>query len=296
MNGILNVLKPPGKTSFQVVSLIRKLSGERRVGHAGTLDPQATGVLLLCLGQATKVVQFLSEATKVYHAEIELGIITDTWDSSGRVIQREEPSSVSKAQLEKVLPSFLGTIEQTPPMYSAIRYKGRRLYELARQGIEVERKRREVHLFHLELLEWQPPLFTIEVECSGGTYIRSLAYDIGQSLGCGACLKELVRLKCGSFSLEEAIDPSSIEEAFHYGYWQSLLYPVDEALLNWDALILGREKEETIKKGLPVPLVSQEGCPDRCRAYSLEGRFLAILRSSREKIIWHPDKVFLSTS
>jgi len=296
VNGILNVLKPPGKTSFQVVSLIRKLSGERRVGHAGTLDPQATGVLLLCLGQATKVVQFLSEATKVYHAEIELGIITDTWDSSGRVIQREEPSSVSKAQLEKVLPSLLGTIEQTPPMYSAIRYKGRRLYELARQGIEVERKRREVHLFRLELLEWQPPLFTIEVECSGGTYIRSLAYDIGQSLGCGACLKELVRLKCGSFSLEEAIDPSSIEEAFHYGYWQSLLYPVDEALLNWDALILGREKEETIKKGLPVPLVSQEGCPDRCRAYSLEGRFLAILRSSREKIIWHPDKVFLSTS
>ena len=291
IDGILNILKPPGKTSFQIVSLIHKLSGEPRVGHAGTLDPQASGVLLLCLGRATKVVQFLSEANKVYRAEIELGVITDTWDSEGKVIQKGDPSGVDRAQLEKVLSSFLGTIEQTPPMYSAIRYKGRRLYQLARKGIEVERKRRKVHLFRLELLNWQPPSFTIEVECSGGTYIRSLAYDIGQSLGCGAYLKKLIRLRCGSFSLEEAINLSSLEEAFHCGYWQSLLYPVDEALLNWDTFLLGKEKEETIKRGQPLSLPSG----DRCRAYSLEGDFLAILHQSREKL-WHPDKVFLSIS
>ena len=300
INGILNVLKPPGKTSFKVVSFIRRLSGEPRVGHAGTLDPEATGVLLICLGQGTRMSKFLADTTKTYCAQIELGVITDTWDSSGRVTQRSDPSFVTRRQLEKVLDSLRGTIEQTPPMYSALKYKGKRLYQLARAGIEVTRKRREVHILRLELLEWQPPTFTVEVDCSGGTYIRSLAYDIGQLLGCGACLNKLVRLRCGSFGIEEAIDLSLLEEAFHYGYWENFLYPIDEALLDWDAAILGKDSEHAIRNGRSVPLfleaenaLAYSSSTERCRAYSLDGRFIATLHLQAKERIWHPEKVFL---
>jgi tRNA pseudouridine55 synthase len=296
VDGILNILKPPGKTSFQVVSLVQRLSGEKRVGHAGTLDPEATGVLILCLGQGTRIIQFLAGAAKTYRAEIELGITTDTYDASGKITQRRDPSLATREQVKQVLDSLCGSIEQIPPMYSAIRYKGKRLYQLARQGIEVPRKPRMVQIFRLEFLEWQPPFITIEVECSAGTYIRSLAQDIGQTLGYGAYLRRLVRLKSAPFHIAEAIPLSLIEEAFHQGYWQCFLYSIDEVILNWGAVILSKESEMNLSKGCPLSLGTEEKnftySGDRCRAYSIDGRFLAVLRFQEVVNLWHPEKVF----
>jgi len=188
VDGILNINKPAGMTSFRVVALVRRLSGERRVGHAGTLDPAATGVLPVCLGRATRVVKFLMDTTKTYRAEIELGIATDTGDASGQIVQKGDPFSISREALESALVSFCGSIRQTPPMYSAVKYQGKPLYRLARAGITVERKSRPARIYNLELVDWQPPVFTIEVACGKGTYIRTLASDLGQVLGCGAYL------------------------------------------------------------------------------------------------------------
>jgi len=218
MDGILNINKPWGKTSFSIVAMVKRLSGERRVGHAGTLDPAATGVLPVCLGQGTRIIEFLVDATKAYRAEIELGMVTDTYDASGRIIQRGDPSGISQNQLESVLTSFCGLIWQTPPMYSAVKYQGKPLYELARTGITVERGSRLTEIHRLELVDWQPPVATIEVVCGKGTYIRSLAYDLGQALGCGAYLKSLIRLRCGLFDIREAVSVPQLEDAFRYGY------------------------------------------------------------------------------
>lgn len=294
VDGILNVLKPAGKTSFAVVSLVRRWSGERRVGHAGTLDPDATGVLVLCLGQATRIVEYLAGAGKTYRAEIELGITTDTYDAAGKVVGRGDPSSVTEEQVQQALGSFRGTLAQVPPMHSAIHYRGKRLYELAREGVEVEREPRRVEISRLELLVWQPPGFTIEVDCGGGTYIRSLAHDIGQALGCGAHLKSLVRLRSEPFHVDNAVSLTVLEEAFSSGGWQPYLHPLDEVLLNWPAAILDGEQEDLVRRGIDVELhFAGDGRPagDRCRAYSWDGRFLAVLARTAAGL-WHPEKVF----
>lgn len=293
VDGILNITKPRGKTSFEIVSLVRKQSGERSVGHAGTLDPEATGVLLVCLGQGTRLTEFLTSARKTYLAEIELGIATDTYDASGKIIYRGNPSFVTRERLEEALGSFSGAIEQCPPMYSAVKYKGKRLYELARAGIEVERRKRKVYISRLTLVDWQPPCFTVEVECSAGTYVRSLAHDLGQTLGCGAHLKNLVRVRCGLFSLEDSVALPLLEDAFRYGYWQSFLYPIDEVLLQEKAAIVAEKSEQAIRKGQSLSLDdSLEG--GRCRAYSIHGHFFAVLSFESDKGLWHPDKVFLN--
>ena len=252
MDGILNINKPQSKTSFSIVSLVRRLSGEKRVGHAGTLDPLATGVLPICLGQGTRVIEFLLDAPKSYRAEIEFGVVTDTDDATGSIISRGDPSGISQEQLLKALNSFCGLISQTPPMYSAVKHQGKPLYKLARLGIEVERKSRLRWIYHLELINWQPPVATIEVECERGTYIRALARDLGQLLGCGATLRNLLRLRCGSFSLEDAISLSQLEDGFRYGYWQRFIYPIDSVLLHWAAVVLSDDAEEDIRNGRPL--------------------------------------------
>lgn len=294
VDGILNVLKPAGKTSFAVVSMLRRWSGERRVGHAGTLDPDATGVLVVCLGQATRIVEFLAGAGKTYRAGIELGVTTDTYDAAGKVVGKCDPSSVTEEQLRRTLESFRGTVAQVPPMHSAVHHKGKRLYELARKGVEVEREPRQVEISRLDLLDWQPPLVTIEVDCSGGTYIRSLAQDIGVALACGAHLKNLVRLKSGSFHVDEAVSLEVLEEAFRSGDWQGHLHPMDEVLLDWPAAILDREGESLVRRGTDVELhfagdTGPAGC--HCRAYTTDGHFLAVLVKTDEGL-WHPEKVF----
>lgn len=292
MDGILNIDKPQGITSYRVVALVKRLSGERRVGHAGTLDPMATGVLPVCLGQATRVVEFLADASKTYRAEIELGLTTDTYDASGRVIQRKEPAAIHREQVEAALASFRGVIRQTPPMYSAIRHQGRKLYELARAGITIERKSRPATIYRLDMVDFQPPVITIEAECSKGTYIRSLAHDLGQVLGCGAILKDLIRLSYGPFDIKDALSVPQLEDAFRYGYWEHYIYPIDHVLSTWPAVVVDEATEQVIRNGVPVALPLEPSGGHRCRAYTADGHFLSVLRFEPEKGQWHPEKVF----
>lgn len=295
MDGILNINKPLGRTSFSLVAMVKKLTGERHVGHAGTLDPAASGVLPICLGQGTQIVEFLMNTTKVYQAEIELGTVTDTYDGSGRVKQRGDPSGISQHQLESALASFCGVIRQTPPMYSAVKYHGKPLYKLARAGITVERKSRLVRIHRLELIDWRPPVATVKVTCGKGTYLRSLAYDLGQVLGCGAYLKGLVRLNYGPFDVKDAISTFQFEEACRYGYWPYFLYPVDSVLLSSAAMVVGKEVGQSLQTGRPLTLGKGGATPaDHCRVYILDGSFLGMLRFNAEKGQWEREKVFLS--
>ncbi len=310
MDGILNINKPSGMTSFGVVALVKRLSRERRVGHAGTLDPVATGVLPVCLGQGTRVIEFLAGAAKTYQARIELGAATDTYDASGKVTRKSDPSGVSLGQLEAALAAFRGLIQQTPPMYSAVKHKGRKLYELARAGISVERKSRPARIYNLEIVDWQPPAVTVRVECGKGTYIRSLAHDLGQSLGCGAYLKDLVRLSYGPFEVQTAVSLSGLEDAFRYGYWRHYVHPIDSVLLHWEAMVVNEVTRDVIRKGAPVPpgdgdntYGSLAGRPpvrtdteSGCRTYTLDGHFLGVLRFKPESGQWQPEKVFLQSA
>lgn len=299
MDGILNINKPQNKTSFSIVALVKRLSGERRVGHAGTLDPAATGVLPVCLGRGTRVTEFLVDTTKTYHAQIELGVATDTYDSSGQITQQGDPSGINRELLESALDSFRGSIRQIPPMYSAVKHRGQPLYELARAGIKVERKSRPAQIHRLELISWQPPIVTVEVECGKGTYIRSLAHDLGQSLGCGAHLSSLIRTRCGLFDIKDAISISQLEEAFLYGYWQYFVYPLDIVLRHQSAIVVNNTTEEIIKKGSPLTLEHSDSSENdypgqnHCRAYTLDGRFLGVLHHLPEKGLWQPKKVLL---
>jgi tRNA pseudouridine55 synthase len=291
IDGILNIDKPLGPTSFQVVAKVKRLTGLRRVGHGGALDPLATGVLPVCLGQGTRVAEFLMLASKTYRAQIELGITTDTYDAAGKVLQRINPSEVSHQRLEQVLAQFRGWLEQTPPMYSALRHQGQRLYKLARAGLEVARRPRRVHLSRLELVDCQLPLFTIEVDCSKGTYIRSLAHDLGQALGCGAYLKNLVRLRCGTFDLRDATSLASFEKLVCQGEWLPLVHPMDTVLSPLKAVVVGQAEQQDIEQGRLLALETNAD-EEICRAYSQDGRFLALLRVQKESGLWHPYKVF----
>ena len=291
MDGILNINKPRGRTSYSVVAMVKRLIGERRVGHAGTLDPAATGVLPVCFGRATRVIEFLMDTTKAYQAQIELGVVTDTYDADGEVIERKDSSGVSRDELESALGSFCGSIWQTPPMYSAVKYHGTPLYKLARAGIEVERKSRLAEIYHLELISWQPPVATIEVACGKGTYIRSLAHDLGQSLGCGASLKKLTRLRNGGFDIKDAVSVTQLEDAFRYGYWQHFVYPPDVVLSHWSAMVIGDDASRAIRNGCPISYLEQHPSSEYCRAYTLDGCFLGVLRFNPQREQWQPRKV-----
>jgi tRNA pseudouridine55 synthase len=309
MDGILNINKPPGKTSFDVVARVKRLTGERRVGHAGTLDPTATGVLPICLGRAGRIVEFLQEATKTYRAQVELGAATDTYDESGQITQRGDASGIDRKQLTAALTPFTGLIYQTPPMYSAVKHQGKRLYQLARAGIQISRPSRPVKIRQLLLIDWQPPLATIEVVCGKGTYIRALAHDLGQALGCGAHLKNLIRSRYGIFNLSEAISIEQLEDACQHGYWQHFVHSPDRALSHWAAIIVNDDGEQWIRNGRSFtlnndPSPTQIGnqtqdnrdvycSSDRCRAYTRDGCFLGVLRFDLENRKWQPTKVFL---
>lgn len=295
-HGLLNVFKPAGITSFQVVRLVRRWSRVQAVGHGGTLDPLAEGVLPIALGQATRVLEFFPDSVKRYRARIRLGITTDTYDAAGRVTSEEETSSLGPEQIEAALERFRGSLQQVPPMYSALKQGGKRLYQLARLGQEVPRPPRLVEVFHLELSAWQPPSFTLEIVCSRGTYVRSLAHDLGQALGCGAHVSDLLRLQDGPFHVEDSISLPDLEQAFRDGTVMPLLYPLDEPLLHWKAAILGPQKVEQVRHGRLLTLGhSGELPPDggRCRAYSVDGDFIALLSYLPARGLWQPQKVFL---
>ncbi len=293
MDGILNVNKPSGCTSFSVVGLVRRLSGERRVGHAGTLDPAASGVLPVCLGRATRVIEFLMETTKTYRAEIEFGVATDTGDAEGQVTRRGDASIVTREALLAALKSFQGEIEQVPPMFSALKLGGRPLYELARAGVTVERQARKVTIYGIELVGWEPPIANVRVDCGRGTYIRSLAMDLGEKLGCGAHLRSLVRTRVGQFDIARAVPLAELESALRAGYWLRYLDAPDTVLLDWPALIAGEETEAYIRHGRPLSGCVSAGTPDgRCRAYTLDGSFIGVLRFNAAESQWQPEKVF----
>ncbi len=291
ISGILNINKPAGMTSHDVVAAVRRITGEKRVGHAGTLDPMATGVLLVCLGQATRVTEYLMDAPKRYRAGIVLGIATDTYDAEGRVTHRSPSVSFTRAQIEEALSSFFGRIEQVPPLYSAIKHQGVPLYKLARRGISVERKPRLVEIYDIELIDWSSPLLTIEVECSKGTYIRSLAHDLGEKLGCGAHLRELVRLASGHFTLEDALTLEEFAESFSQGRWRDLLHPLDEALFGFDAVVVDRDAEYRIRHGQQIEWDGPVSTP-LCRAYSQAGELIGLLERDPRTGLWQPRKVF----
>ena len=308
MDGLLNIDKPLGNTSFSIVAMVKRLSGERRVGHAGTLDPAATGVLPICLGRGTRIVEYLMGTTKTYRAQIEFGVATDTYDASGEITQRGDPSGISQEQLESALASFHGLIQQIPPMYSAVKHRGQPLYKLARAGITIERRSRPTKIYKLELIGWQPPVATVEVECGKGTYIRSLAHDLGQSLGCGANLKSLIRLKYGIFDIDNAVSIPVLEDAFHHGHWHQFVYPIDIALSHLRAIVVNNTVEDIIRKGgsfvipehdtgstqcLPQQYPEASSTETHCRAYTIDGNFLGVMRLDTEKGQWQSYKVFL---
>jgi tRNA pseudouridine55 synthase len=295
LDGLLNINKPAGTTSYGVVARVKRWSGERRVGHAGTLDPDATGVLPVCLGQATRVVAFLVDTAKTYRAEVELGVTTDTFDASGNIISRGDPSGATLTRINEVLVSFRGPIRQTPPMFSALKHRGRPLYKLARAGVSIDRRSRPVTIYRLDLVSWRPPDAILEIECSKGTYIRSLAHDLGQFLGCGAYLKGLVRTRSGIFDIKDAVTMAELEEAFRRGDWQRFLRPIDSILEHLPAVFIERVDEAAIKNGSSIALAANLDTEKSLRAYSQDGRFLAILRYLPELDLWHPEKVFMST-
>jgi tRNA pseudouridine55 synthase len=291
LDGILNVDKPLGLTSHDIVAQLRRIAGQRQVGHAGTLDPLATGVLLVCLGQATRVSQYLMASAKTYQAVIHLGISTTTLDAEGEITS-ERPVSVTRRQIEAVLGQFVGHIDQVPPMYSAIKKNGVKLYELARQGIIVERPPREVDIYALHITEWAYPLIHVTVECGPGTYIRALARDVGIALGCGAHLAALRRTRSGSFSAEQAVTIEQLEAAFAKGSERAWLYPLDTALANLPSIHLDQNSASKLVLGQAVNVSCDASAGDCARAYGPDNRFIALVKRGAQASSWRPVKVF----
>lgn len=297
-SGILVLDKPLGQTSHDVVERVRALTNVRRVGHAGTLDPLATGVLVVCVGRtATRVAEYLMEEPKTYRTNVQLGVVTDTFDGEGEVVSRSSVD-VDREEVERALATFRGTIEQIPPMYSAVKHHGKPLYRLARRGIEVERESRRVEIHALELVAWDPhqAQCTLEMTCSPGTYVRVLVHDLGQELGCGAYVTGLTRLASGSFRLEDALTLDRFAQAVENGRWPELLHPVGEALSDqFPALALDATRAKRLCSGQSIPGdVRTSQSTTLARAYGPEGRFLGLATYDSQQDVWRPKKIFVS--
>jgi tRNA pseudouridine55 synthase len=298
-SGILNVNKPSGPTSFQIVGLVRRRSGVGRVGHAGTLDPIAEGVLLVLIGQAVRVSEYLLDLPKTYRATLRLGVSTTTYDSEGETVRERDCTGVSQEDFERALTAFAGDIMQAPPAYSAVKVAGERAYRRARRGEDVAPSPRRTHIHRIDLLRFEPPEAEIVVECGRGTYIRSLANDIGEALGCGAHLSALTRTAVGPFTLEDAVELAELEEAFERGDWLERLLPLDYGLLHLPAVTLHIEDEKDIRHGQSVRIDEDRtaNLPPiadamQCRAYAETGGLVAIIRYDAATATWRPRKVF----
>lgn len=275
-SGIVIIDKSPGWTSMDVCAKIRGILKEKRVGHGGTLDPMATGVLPVFVGQATRAVEFAENGEKEYIAGLRLGLVTNTQDTSGETLETH-PVTVDRAALEAVLPRFTGPIAQIPPMYSAIKIGGKKLYELARKGQEVERKPRPVTIHELELLDGAGADWTLRVRCSKGTYVRTLCHDIGAALGCGGCMSSLRRTMAGGFTLRQAITMQQLLDFTAENDPQALLMPVDALFAQHPALIVTLAQAARIKNGADV---RDRSFPDGTfRVYAEDGSFLMLGRS-----------------
>ena len=295
VDGILNVNKPHGLTSMTLVRRLKRTGVVKKVGHGGTLDPIATGVVPVCLGRATRVMEYLVDGVKEYRAGVELGVETDTYDAQGEVVRSTDASSVTRDDVAAVLSRFRGRIEQVPPMYSALKRQGKRLYELARAGIEVDREPRTVNVYAIEVTDWSPPVATVNVSCGRGFYMRSLAHDLGRELGCGAHLRDLVRTRSGPFHIEDSLSIEDAETAMEEEDWSSLAAP-DAVMGHMRAMVVGRSMEEDIRHGRSLSKRMESGITgkeERCRVYSTDGRFLAVIVVDGASGVWRPEKVFL---
>ena len=271
-SGILIVDKPEDWTSQDVVAKLRGALHERRAGHGGTLDPMATGVLPVFFGRATRAVEFFEHAEKTYEAVLRLGLVTDTQDITGRVLEQRDAASVTEADVRAALPRFLGPQKQVPPMYSAIKIGGKKLYELARAGQEVARPARAITIHALELLSCAPPDFTLRVHCSKGTYVRTLCHDIGAALGCGGCMSALRRTEAAGFSLAEAVPLEALLDAPDPA---ALLRPVDAYFFRYPAVTVEGTALRKAKNGNPFPCSAADG---DWRVYGPGGEFLLLGR------------------
>jgi tRNA pseudouridine55 synthase len=291
ISGVLVIDKPVGMTSHDVVQVIRKGTNIRRAGHTGTLDPRASGVLIILVGPAVRLSEYVSASDKRYQAVITLGKTTDTYDEDGKQTSTA-PVDITEEQFEKELMTFIGDIEQVPPPYSAVKVQGRKAYEMAREGEEVDLAPRIISVYSLELLEWAPPEVVIDIFCSSGTYVRSLANDLGERLGCGATLTGLRRTKSGKFTLRDAVPLRKLSEAFVDGTWYQYLIPAAEALSDWPALELNNEQLEAVRHGNRVPADKPLG--KKARGISEQGELVALLELDEATNEWQPKKVFFS--
>jgi len=288
--GVLVVDKPVGPTSHHVVQVVRRGTRVRKVGHAGTLDPRASGVLVLCLGAATRLSEYLSTTSKRYEAIVRFGAATKTYDTEGEITIHTGIAPALE-EIEAALPQFKGEIQQIPPPFSAIKVKGRKAYEMARAGQEVNLDPRKVTIFNLESVAYDPPDLTLRITSSAGTYIRSLAHDLGAAVSTGAHLAALRRTKAGPFSLEETIPFSKLEGSFVTGAWEQFVLPARDALPDFPIVELGGDPLKMIRNGHRIP--SETGSNGMARAIGPDGELAAILEAVEDGTMWHPRKVFV---
>jgi tRNA pseudouridine55 synthase len=298
-DGFLVINKPPGYTSHQVVAELRRVLGVKRLGHTGTLDPMATGTLVVAIGIGTKLIPYLQEERKVYRAELVLGITTNTQDLTGEIIKVHPDLRISHEELVAALQRFTGSLEQVPPMYSAVKVEGRPLYKLARAGKTIPRMPRLIKIYHLEAYDKTVDFYRFKegpdllIECSKGTYIRTLCHDLGESLGCGACMGGLVRLSSGVFSLEQAYSLEEVAAAKENNSLRKMLISPVEALRHLETVILKPEEVERIKHGNHIPCTNPE--EELAKAVTEDGRLVAIVKqeSLADCMCWQPKRVLL---
>lgn len=300
MNGIINIYKEPGYTSFDVVARLRGILKQKKIGHTGTLDPDAQGVLVVCLGSATKLCEMLTDKDKEYTATLLLGVTTDTEDISGKILTEHEVTC-GEEEVRRAILSFLGKQEQVPPMYSALKQDGKRLYELAHAGIVVDRPPRPIEIYHIEILEIQLPRVRFKVQCSKGTYIRSLCRDMGEKLGCGGCMEHLLRNRVSRFTAKDAHTLSEIEQMKEDGRLSDVILPIDSLFPDYGRLTCRPQADRFLYNGNPLtlqsfekPLNEAELLEDtRFFIYDSEGQLKGMYVYRRSKNMLMPFKMFL---
>ena len=297
IHGVINIHKEKGYTSHDVVAKLRGIVGQKKIGHTGTLDPDATGVLPVCLGKATKLCDMLTDKNKTYETVMLLGKVTDTQDISGTVLSEPATDMLNEETVKTAILSFVGDYMQVPPMYSALKVNGKKLYELAREGVEVERKARPVTILDIEIKEINLPRVRMEVFCSKGTYIRTLCHDIGEKLGCGACMEELIRTRVSRFNLEDSLTLSQVQELKEAGNLDKILVPIDEMFSDYEAITLKEEFMSFVYNGntfMPkhvkkfIELVDGK----MVRVYDDKGNFIAIYKFIKDKYSFKIEKMF----
>lgn len=301
INGVINVYKEPGFTSHDVVAKLRGILKQKKIGHMGTLDPNAVGVLPVCLGKATKLCDILSEKDKTYNATLLLGLDTDTQDTSGEVISKADTDSIMELSEDKVfetIKSYIGDYDQIPPMFSAIKIGGEKLYNLARRGEVIERPARHCRIIDITVTKMELPRVDLHVTCSKGTYIRTLCHDIGKDLGVGGCMEKLVRTKVERFSVENSITLKQIEEFRDNNTLEDYITPVDEMLGNYSKCMVSKGAEKLVYNGniftsgnTFLKMNHEDG--QIVRVYTSEGEFIGLYKFNSEKQIYKPVKMFL---